>query len=264
MLPRTVFIALALLVAAGCSDGTDATSGSTLDAVLERGELIIGTEPEFKPFESKNEKGEFVGFDMDMARELAKDLGVKLRIEEMGFPSLIPALKTGMIDLAISGMTATEERAEVVTFSDCYFETGLCLLVNADSGIEKSEDANGKRFVVKQGTTGQKNVPLLFPDSKELTTVMQTEGECANEVALGRADAFLYDQLSVLGASKKHAKTTRALLAPLTHEPYAMAVRRGDTMFVERINRFLADIRKDGRYKAMRDVYLRELPDGSR
>jgi polar amino acid transport system substrate-binding protein len=90
---------------------------SALDRVLSSGVLRVGTEPEFKPFESKNEKGELVGFDMDLARELAKDLGVELEFVELPFPSLIPALRTGKIDLAISGMTATEERALSVSFT---------------------------------------------------------------------------------------------------------------------------------------------------
>jgi polar amino acid transport system substrate-binding protein len=259
---RTLLLVVPLLFLAACGEAK--TYDSTLDKVLDTGELVIGTEPEFKPFESKDEHGNYVGFDMDLVRELAKDLGVELRIEEMAFPALIPALKTRKIDLVISGMTATEERAEEVAFSDSYFQTGLCLLVHHESGIEKPEDADGKRIVVKQGTTGQINAPKLFPESVDSITVMQTEGECATEVALGRADAFLYDQLSVLGASKKHAKTTRPVLTPLTHEPYAMAVRHGDTKMVERLNEFLATIRADGRYQELRDTYLGELPDGSK
>lgn len=259
---RALLLLLPLLLLAAC--GAAKTYDSTLDKVIDTRELVVGTEPEFKPFESKAPDGSYVGFDMDLVRELAKDLGVELRIEEMAFPALIPALKTGKIDVVISGMTATEERAEEVAFSDAYFETGLCLLVNADSGIASAQDADGKRIVVKQGTTGQINAPRLFPASADRLVVMQTEGECATEVALGRADAFLYDQLSVLGASKKHADTTRALLAPLTREPYAMAVRHGDAKMVARLNAFLATIRADGRYQTLRDAYLRELPDGSK
>jgi polar amino acid transport system substrate-binding protein len=161
-------------------------------------------------------------------------------------------------------MTATKERAEEVSFSDSYFETGLSLLVHVDSGIEKPEDADGKRIVVKQGTTGQINVARLFPASADKLTVMLAEAECASEVAFGRADAFLYDQLSVLGASRKHSETTRAILTPLTREPYAMAARHGDTKMIDRVNAFLATIRQDGRFQALRDTYLRELPDGSK
>jgi len=255
-----LFWALLLIPACGDSRKYD----SALDRVLDKKVLVVGTEPEFKPFESKDADGNFVGFDMDMIRELAKDLGVELRIEEMAFVALIPALQTKKVDMVISGMTVKAKRARKVTFSDSYFETALCLLVHKDSGIEKSEDANGKRIVVKQGTTGQDEAPNLFPKSKDKITVMQAEGECASEVALGRADAFLYDQLSVVGASKKHAKTTRAILTPLSSEPYAMAMWHGDTKMVERINEFLATIRKDGRYRKLREKYLSGLPDGSK
>jgi polar amino acid transport system substrate-binding protein len=256
---RPTLLALVLLPLLACGGPAH---DSTLDRVLERKTLVIGTEPEFRPFEYKNEKGEYLGFDMDMARMLAEDLGVTLEIREMLFDSLIPSLRTGKIDLAISGMTAYPERKKYVSFTDSYFETGLCLLVHVDSGIEKPADADGKGLAVKLGTTGHKEAPKLFPAAK--LTVLQAESECVMEVVLGRADAFLYDQLSVLGASKKHPEATRALLEPLTHEPYAMAVRKGDERFLARLNEFLAKIRADGRFDALREKYLRDLPAGSR
>ncbi|HEX5137792.1 MAG TPA: transporter substrate-binding domain-containing protein [Planctomycetota bacterium] len=249
-----ILVCLALLV--GCK-GKD--ERSTLDIVLERGELVVGTEPEFPPFESKNEKGEFVGFDMDMARDLAKDLGVKLRIEEMAWDSLPTALETGKIDVVISGMTATEERAKSRAFSEPYFKTRLCLLVNVSSGIEKPADANGKRLVVKLGTTGDIQSRKLFPDAKVVK--LDAEGACALEVATGRADAFLYDRHSIIRHQKSHPDTTRAILQPLSEEPYAMAARLGDTKFVERLNRFLHDFRADGRYARIYEKHLGEPPD---
>ncbi len=238
-------LALALLLA-GCGGG----------------DLVVGTEPEFPPFESKNEKGEFVGFDMDMVRMLAKDLGRTLRIEEMAFDSLPTALNNGQIDLIASGMTHTPERAQKLDFTDTYFETGLCLLVGANSGIETEADADGKRIVVKLGTTGAADAPKRFP--KATITTFETEGACALEVVNGRADAFLYDQLSVVQHHRKNPETTRALLKPLTHEPYAMAVRKGNRELLDQVNAFLARIRADGRYAALRERYLRDLPDGSR
>jgi len=260
---RALAILLSLFAVLACSAcGETKNYDSALDKVLDTKELVVGTEPEFKPFESKNPDGEFVGFDMDMIREFAKDLGVKLTIREMAFDALIPALKTKKIDMIISGMTSTKERAEEVTFSESYFLTGLCLLVHKDSGIVKSEDADGKRIVVKLATTGAINAPRLFPNAE--ITPFPTEGDCANEVANGRADAFLYDQLSVVNSTKKHSKTTRAILKPLTKEPYAMAVKHGDTKMAERINEFLRKIRADGRYDKLRSIYLSELPDGSR
>ena len=159
-------------------------------------------------------------------------------------------------------MTATPERAETRSFTEPYFHTGLCLLVGSDSGIRKAEDVDGKKVVVKIGTTGAINAPKFFPKSE--ITRLPTEGACAQEVATGRADAFFYDQLSILRHHQANPKTTRALLKPLTVEPYAMAARHGDKKFVDRLNRFLADMRKDGRFQKLRSKYLRGLPDGSR
>ena len=256
-----LFLALLLLLSCGETNEYD----STLDKVLDTKVLVVGTEPEFKPFESKDADGNFVGFDMDMIRLLAEELGVELRIEEMGFTALVPALKTRKIDMIISGMTATAERAEQVTFSDTYYDTPICLLVHKDSGITTPADANGKRLVVKQGTTGVKHAQRNFPASADKTTQMQAEGECAAEVALGRADAFVYDMLSVIGAQKKHAATTRAIIKPpVAMEGYAMAVRHGDTKMVNRVNEFLAKIRADGRFKKLQDKYLRELLDAAK
>lgn len=248
-----LLLCLALLV--GCKGKDDR---STLDIVLGRGELIVGTEPEFRPFEYKNEKGEIVGFDIDMARELAKDLGVKLRLEEMSWDSLPTALGTGRIDVIISGMTNTPERAKSRSFTDSYYDTQLCLLVSVKSGIEKPADANGKRLVVKTGTTGDDQSRILFPDAK--VTRFEQEDICALEVATGRADAFLYDRFSIVKHHRNNPDTTRTLLEPLKEQPYAMAVRLGDTKFTDRLNKFLKDLRADGRYARIYEKHLGEPP----
>ena len=247
-----LLLCLVLLVGCGKDDR------STLDIVLERGELIVGTEPTFKPFEYKNEKGEIIGFDIDMARELTKDLGVRLRLEEMAWDSLPTALGTGRIDVIISGMTATEERAQSRSFTEPYYHTQLCLLVNANSGIEKPGDVDGKRLVVKTGTTGDAESKRLFPHAK--VTRFEEEATCALEVATGRADAFLYDRYSIVEHQRNNQATTRAILETLSHEPYAMAARRGDTKFVDRLNGFLRDFRADGRYARIYEKHLGEPP----
>jgi len=247
---RLLLACLALLPLA-CR-GHDARS--TLDALLERGELVVGTEPEFPPFESKDADGRFIGFDMDLARELAHDLGVELRIEEMAFDSLPSALATGKIDLILSGMTANAERAKSFSFTDPYFHTELCLLVRVGSGIRRKEDVKDKRVVVKLGTTGAQKAPDLFPEAS--ITTLDTESACALQVVQGTADAFLYDRHSIVRHQRNHPKTTRALLTPLSEEPYAMAVKHGDTRFVERLNAFLRDVRADGRYARLYKKHL--------
>jgi len=226
----------------------------------KRDELVVGLEPEFPPFESKNEKGEYVGFDVDLARELAKDLGKDLRIEEMAWDSLPTALATGKIDVIISGMTATEERAKSRSFTEPYYHTTLCFLVNAKSGIEKPDDVHGKRLAVKLGTTGDIQAQKKFADAKIVK--FDSESACALEVVSGRADAFLYDRHSILRHHHNHPDATRVILEPISEEPYAMAVRLGDTAFVERLNRFIRDVKADGRYARIYEKHFGEPPEG--
>ncbi len=250
-----LLLALAAALLGGCKKKDNR---STLDKVLERGILIVGTEPEFRPFEWRDENGDFHGIDMDMARELAKDLGVKVKFAAMEWTSLSTALKTGEIDVIISGMTATPDRRKRVSFSDAYYHTHLCLLVNADSGIKNAADVGSKRVVVKQGTTGADEAPDLFPDAD--ITKLQEESACALDVVSGSADAFLYDRLSVWGHYKKQPKKTRALLTSLSKQPYAMAVKKDDDKFVARLNRFLKEFRADGRYEKTFAKYKDALP----
>ncbi|MEM8882622.1 MAG: transporter substrate-binding domain-containing protein [Planctomycetota bacterium] len=254
------FLFLPLLLAFGC--GETKTYESTLDKVLDTKKLIVGTEPEFKRFETKNADGEIVGFDMDLVRMLAEDLGVELVLREYSFQALIPALKNGKIDLIISGMTAKPKRAKTVTFTDPYFFTKLCLLVHKDAGIEKPADVDGKKVVVKLSTTGQDRAKELFPNSEYV--VLEAEADCANEVASGRAAAFLYDHISIFEASKKHANTTRAIFESLSEEPYAMAVPLGDTKFRDRINVFLGKVRADGRYEKIVNKWMGDIPNAVR
>lgn len=253
---RAACIVIVFVLLAACGSERYA---STLDRVLDRGVLVVGTEPEFPPFESLDENGNLVGFDIDLARAIAKDLGVDVRFETMAFDSLPSALGVGRIDVILSGMTATPERAKSRSFTDTYFRTQLCLLVGADAPIEKPADVDGKRLVVKLGTTGDMNASRLFP-SAEITR-FDTEGACALEVIHGRADAFLYDRHSIVRHHRAHPETTRALLEPLSDEPYAMAVRLGDQVFVDRLNDVLRRMRADGRYAALYEKHFGIAPD---
>ena len=128
-----------------------------------------------------------------------------------------------------------------------------------DSGIEKAADADGKRIVVKLGTTGAIYAAKHFKE--ELITTLPEEGTCALEVIHGRADAFIYDQHSIIRHAMTNPKSTRVVLDPLSSEPYAMAARHGDTKWVARINEFLKAFRADGRYEALRKKHMPDLPN---
>ncbi|HEX4139505.1 MAG TPA: transporter substrate-binding domain-containing protein, partial [Candidatus Methylacidiphilales bacterium] len=154
--------------------------------------LVIGMELNYPPFEMTDASGNPCGVGVEMAQALAAYLHRPLQIENMPFEGLIPALKTGRIELIISSMTATKERAKSVDFSDPYLNTGLAILVKKNSPIQGIADVDkpGVIVTVKTGTTAQTYTRDHFHNATVLP--LEQDTACALEVAQGRADAFLY------------------------------------------------------------------------
>jgi polar amino acid transport system substrate-binding protein len=219
--------------------------------------LVVGMELAYPPFEMADTDGKPSGVSVDLAQALGEHLHRPIQIQNMPFDGLIPSLKTGRIDLILSSMTATAERARAVTFSDPYLTTGLCLLVGKSAPLQSIEDADQKNRViaVKQGTTGHLYA-RNFKNAKVL--VLDREAACVLEVTQAKADAFLYDQLSVLKHAEQNPNTTRALLRPFQIESWAIAVRKGNDALRDAINDFLRQFRASGGFDRLADRWLQE------
>ncbi len=239
----------------------DIFKGSTLNQIIQRGTLKVGMEVEYYPFEYSDKSGHPIGFDVDLARLAAKELGVKLVIKDIEWTGLIPALQTGKVDMIISGMTRTLTRAKAVSFTNPYFVTGLCALISQKRapGLTSVDQLNvkGRIIAVKTGTTGDLIARKRFPKAR--INRFKDETACVREVVTGRADAFIYDQLSIAKHQKENAGSTYALLKPFTYEPFAIAIRKGDFDFLNWLNIFLETIKADGRYKGLYDKYFHSL-----
>ena len=253
----TCLLAL-LLIGCGQQGGAsgDLWKGSTIRKAKERGTLRIATEPTFPPFEYIQD-GEIVGFDVDLANIIAKHLGVAVEFKRVKFESIIPTLIGGDVDLIISGMTATPERALKVSYTDPYFLTALNLLVSksraADAKSVEDLDKEGRIIAVKLGTTGDITAKRVFKQA----TVRQfkTQNLAALEVAQGNADAFLYDLDAVRKQHAEHKGTTFIIDTPVSQEPYAIACRKGDPETLAWLNLVLRTIRLDGRLKELYDKH---------
>ncbi len=221
-------------------------------------ELVVAMELSYPPFEMTDAKGKPSGVSVEMAKELSKYLKKTLRIENTAYDGLIPALKTGKVDCIISSMTATEERSLSVDFSDHYLSTGLSLLIAKKSKVESESDLNqaGRIVVVKKGTTGHQYATRNLGKAKIL--VLDKEASAVLEVAQGKADAFIYDQLSVYQNWKKNADTTRPNLKPFRQEYWAIAVRKGNKELLGQINAFLKDFRAKKGFEKLGDQFLSE------
>ncbi len=246
---RHFLAAMAGLSAAGCSPGASHR-------------LVVGMELSYPPFEMTDEQGKPAGISVDLATELAKALGRELVIENMAFDGLIPALKTGKIDLVISSLTKTPERAESIAFSNTYLETGLCLLVGKKSPIQSASDLDqpGRKIAVKKGTTGHTYAAAQLKSAEVI--VLDKESSAVLEVVQGKADAFIYDQLSVYQHWKRNEESTRAILQPFQKERWAIGARLGNTDLLESVDNFLSDFRQGGGFERLGEHWLKEQKDG--
>jgi polar amino acid transport system substrate-binding protein len=219
--------------------------------------LAIGMELNYPPFEMTDPAGNPSGVGVDMAQALGAYLHREISIENMPFEGLIPALKTGRIDLIISSMTATDERRKSIDFSDPYLSTGLSILVRKNSAIHSIADVDkaGVNVVVKTGTTSADYARDHFTQATVLA--FQQDTACALEVAQGKADAFLYDQMSIYQFAKKFPDTTRGLLAPFQKESWAIGIRKGNAALEDEVNAFLRDFKAHKGFDALGDKYLK-------
>lgn len=220
--------------------------------------LRVGMELSYPPFEMIDKEGKPCGISVEIAESLGRFSGKTIQIENIAFVGLIPSLKSHKIDLIISSMSVTEERKQAIDFSDPYLKIGLCLLISKESTVSSIENADkaGKVIVVKQGTTGQiyaqKNI-------KEATVlVLDKESACVTEVVQGKADAFIYDQISVFTNWQKNKDTTRALLNPFAIEAWAVGICKDRPQLKEEVNRFISIYRDSEEFQTLKDKYLSE------
>ena len=228
---------------------------STLEQIINRGGLLVGLEAGYQPFEMQDEKGNIVGFDVDMAYEMGKAIfgeggEKKVKLINTAWEGIIPALMTGKFDIIMSGMTILQSRNLKVNFCEPYYYIGQCLLINKKNAdkYKSYKDLNKKGVIVtsKLGVTGAFTAEKMMPNAD--LRLFKTEGEGALQVANGVADAFIYDEPQVRVFAAKYKDTTVGLFDPITYEPLAWAINKGDPDFMNWLNNFLRQVRGDGRW----------------
>jgi len=218
--------------------------------------LHVGMELSYPPFEMTDPQGRPTGVSVRLAEALGRHLGRAIVIENIAFDGLIPALKTRKIDVVISSMTATPERARSIDFSEPYLRTGLALLVGKNSPVTSAADldAPGRVVAVKKGTTGHHYAATTLRRARLL--VLDRESAAVLEVTQGKADAFIYDSPSIYRHHIRHPDATRALLVPFREERWAVGLRKGDDMLRRQVNEFLEAFRAEGGFERLGDEFL--------
>lgn len=247
---------------AGMAAGADIelAKKSTLEDILKRGELRVGFEAGYVPFEMTDKNGRFVGFDIDMAKEMAKAMGVKFAPVNTAWDGIIPALLSNKFDIIMSGMTVTQERNLKVNFADPYIIVGQTILLNKkhEGAVSSYRDLNDAKYTVtsKLGTTGEQAVKRYIP--KATYKSFETETEAFLEVLNGKADAYVYDlpNCVYLYAQQGEGKVI-FLDEPFTYEPLAWAVNKGDPDFLNWLDNFLRQVKNDGRYERIYNKWIK-------
>ncbi|MDD3023530.1 MAG: basic amino acid ABC transporter substrate-binding protein [Syntrophomonadaceae bacterium] len=214
--------------------------------------LLVGSETTYPPFEMANEKGEYVGFDMDLIKAIAAAEGYDVKVSTLGFDALIPALKADKVDCVISAMSIRPDRLESVDFSDPYFNAGLIVAVQKNTeGINSREDLKGKKLAAEVATTGlAASQEIKAKDPKTEIKIFDAVGEAFMELEKGGVDAVIND----MPVTDYYIKTTGKDKVKMVGEvfsatdKYGIAVQKGDTKTLEIINSGLKKLKDSGDY----------------
>lgn len=223
---------------------------------LADGVLTVGTNAEFPPFEYVDDNGEADGFDIALIRAIGEKLGAEVVVENMEFDSLVASIGS-KIDVAIAGMTVTDERKESVDFSDSYYEAVQYVILPADSEIATAEDLVGKTIGVQLGTTGD----FIASDDIADTTVQQYNKavDAVNDLINGRLDCVIIDKNPALVFESRFEGQVKAVPGEqfaFGVEEYAIALPKGDAALAQQINGALAEIKEDGTFDQLVKTYI--------
>lgn len=226
-------------------------------AIQKRGTLTIGTDATYPPMESVDAKGNVVGFEIDLMREVAKGMGVTLTIQTLAFDTLFDAVQTGKIDLAISAMTITPERAQKVLFSNPYFNAGQAIIVSkTNATVTDADGLRGKTIAVQTGTTSQKEAQKLT-DAKHVVVYESSYDRVVKQLQDGSVDAIIMDFPAAVDLVE-HNPGTKVVGPPFTSEFYGIAARKENNGLIEHVNSILGELKTNGVLAALNQKWLHE------
>lgn len=261
----TIMLAALLLVAATAAQaqniGQQLTRESTLTGIMERGVLRVGFDT-FVPWAMQDKTGQFIGFEIDVARRFAEDLGVRLELVPTAWKGIIPSLLTGKFDLLIGGMSIRADRAQQVYFSSPYYFTGQSLVAHKDkaAGFTTLEDFNKPDVVIaaRTGTTAQRAAENLFPKAQR--KYFDKEPQAVQELLMGRVHALIGNApLPAQQAIKNPDRLFLPFMENLTTEPVGIAMRKGDPDLLNYVNSWIAQVTGDGWIKERYNYWFQTM-----
>ncbi|MBT0100796.1 transporter substrate-binding domain-containing protein [Vibrio alginolyticus] len=251
---------LLCFAALGLAVSTTVNADPILDDIKSTGELKVCFDSGYMPFEMTAKNGQYIGFDIDLGKQMARAMDVKFVPVNTSWDGIIPTLLTGKCHMIMGGMTITPMRNTQVNFADPYVVIGQSIIVDLkhEGKVSSYRDLNSPEYVVatKLGTTGEQAVKRYLPKAK--INLYETQSEAVLEVANGKVDAFVYDfpYNSIYVAENKGQ--LMHLAKPFTYEPLGWAVPQGNPDTLNFLNNYLRQIKGDGTYDRIYDKWFND------
>jgi polar amino acid transport system substrate-binding protein len=257
--------AAATLVLAACGKKEEAPAAAPVASAPAPAPVkvyVVGTDAAYAPFESQNEKGEIVGFDVEVVQAIAKKAGIEVKFVNTPWEGIFNALGQGDRDMVVSAVTITEERKATMDFSAPYFDAQQLIAVKESSKVAKFADLKKLKVGVQTGTTGDEAVTKLL--GKTSTNIKRFESTplALKELEAGGVDAVVADNGVVIHyvANNPGGKFKTVADKEFVPEQYGIALKKGNTELLEKLNKGLAEIKADGTYDAIFSKYFGAPP----
>lgn len=242
----------ALLLGACSSTSEETTSEETKEKVYR-----VGVDTTYPPFEFE-ENGEYKGIDIELIKEIAKEEGFEIELKPMDFGGIIPSLQADQLDVAIAGMSITDERKKVVDFTNPYFDAGLILVVNEkDTTIKTVDDLKGKKVAVKSGTSGAKFAMDLANEKGFEIVQFDDSPSMFQDVANGNSDVLIEDYPVIAYAIAQKDLGLKMVGDRLNGDQYGIAVLKGENQdLLKKLNSGLETLKENGKYDEIVNKYI--------
>lgn len=255
----------ALTSLAACSSSTN-----TLDKVKNKGTLTVALNPHFAPFEFKtiqDGKDTIAGADIEIAKAIGDELGVKVKFSEMSFDNVLASVQSGKADITISGISATKERQKIFDFSDTYYDSETVLLVKKDATetYKQISDFSKKSIAVQKGSIQENIAKANLSDANAVS--LAQPGEAINELKSGQVEGVVLEKAIAKGYVDQNSDLTMSDIALKSdsNDAYAVAMPKGSDDLKAKVNKIIAKLKKEGKIDSyVQDAYALSLKSSSK
>ena len=252
-----VLACAAVLSLAGCKKKV--SSGNAVDALKARGTFVLGLDDSFPPLGFRdNDTNEITGYDIDLAKEVAKRLGVQFKAQPIDWDAKEMELETGKIDCIWNGFTITEDRKAALSFTEAYLNNEQVLVVRANSGIKKLSDMKGKTIGLQSGSSAQEAVDenQAFASTIGKTIYFKDNITALNDLDIGGVDAVVMDSVVANYSITQTKKPFAVVEEALANEAYGIGFRKNEPELRDEVWKILKEMTADGTVSAISNKWF--------